>query len=56
MVFGVYVVLAGVGLLLAPNLVIGPLGFPPPQEPWIRVLGAVATVLGLYYVHAGARA
>jgi hypothetical protein len=52
-VFGVYVCLVGIGLVTLPNLVIGPLGFPPAREPWIRVLGAVAFVLGLYYVQAG---
>jgi len=52
-VFGVYVCVVGIGLVTFPNLVIGPLGFPVAQEPWIRVLGAVAFVLGLYYVQAG---
>lgn len=52
-VFGTYVVLVGAGLVIAPNAVIGPLGFPTAQEPWIRVLGVVVMVLGLYYVQAG---
>jgi hypothetical protein len=52
LVFGAYIV--GLGLLLAtaPALVVGPFGFPEPQEPWIRVLGVVVFVLGCYYAQA----
>lgn len=48
-VFGAYVVLTGVGLLVAPNLTLAPLGVAAPTEVWIRVLGALAIVLGYYY-------
>lgn len=51
--FGVYVIAASVPLILAPNLSLGLLGFPPAHEIWVRVLGLVATVLGYYYVAAG---
>jgi len=51
-VFGVYLVVAGTGFLLIPNLVLGTLGVPPTTEVWIRVLGLVVTVLGIYYVAA----
>ena len=53
LVFGAYVCIVGIGIVTFPNLVIGPLGFPVAREPWIRVLGTVAFVLGLYYVQAG---
>jgi len=51
--FGVYVVLVGIGLVSFPNPMLGPLGFPAAQEPWVRVLGVVVFVLGLYYTQAG---
>ena len=51
-VFGLYIVALGILLIALPNLVIGPFGFPETREPWIRVLGVVAVVLGLYYIQA----
>ena len=51
-IFGIYVVVLGVMLVVQPNLVIGPFGFPEAREPWIRVLGVVALTLGAYYVLA----
>ena len=47
--FGLYVVLTGIGLLLAPGIVLAPLGIAAPTEIWIRVVGALALVLGYYY-------
>lgn len=52
-VFGVYVVLTGIGLLLAPNAILGPFGFPPASEIWVRVLGALALIVGYYYWTCG---
>jgi hypothetical protein len=52
LIFGVYIVVVGVLLSTAPHVLLGPLGFPDPQEPWIRVLGVVVIVLGSYYVQA----
>jgi hypothetical protein len=49
--FGLYVVLTGIGLMLAPGLVLAPLGIPTPTEVWIRVVGALASVVGYYYWH-----
>jgi hypothetical protein len=51
--FGTYVALTGVGLLLSPNLVLGLFGFAPTGEIWIRVLGALALILGYYYWACG---
>jgi len=53
-VFGIYVVAAGAGLLLMPGIVLGTLGFPPAQDGWVRVVGALAIVLGAYHI-VGAR-
>ena len=52
MVFGVYLVGMGLGLVLAPNLVLGMLGFQPTVEVWPRVVGVLALVLAFYYVQA----
>lgn len=48
-VFGLYAVATGVGLVLAPALVLFPLGIAAPSEIWIRVVGALAIPLGYYY-------
>jgi len=52
LVFGVYIVILGLLLVALPNVVLGQFGFPDAREPWIRVLGVVVVVLGLYYVQA----
>ena len=52
--FGVYILLTGLGLLLTPSLILGLFGFAPTTEIWIRVLGALAIVLGYYYWACGA--
>jgi len=53
--FGIYLMTLGTGLLLAPNVMLALFGRPPTSEPWLRVVGLVALVLGTYYV-AAARA
>ncbi len=53
--FGVYCAVVGLVLVAAPNLLLGAVGLPPTGEPYIRVLGVVVLVLGLYYL-AAARA
>lgn len=51
-VFGCYLVLNAVVLALAPNLMLSTLALPPTNEPFVRVLGIVVFVLGLYYIQA----
>lgn len=51
-VFGCYLVLNAMVLAFAPNLMLSVLGLPPTNEPWLRVLGIVVFVLGLYYIQA----
>lgn len=51
-VFGIYIVAMGVLLTFVPGPTVRPFGFPEPHEPWIRVLGVVALVLGSYYIQA----
>lgn len=50
--FGLYLIAVGLGLLTAPNTVLGPLGFPPADETWLRVVGVLALVLAYYYLLA----
>jgi hypothetical protein len=52
-VFGIYVVLTGLGLTFAPALLFSPLGVPVPAEVWVRVLGVLAIVVGYYYWACG---
>jgi hypothetical protein len=51
-IFGVYLMMLGATLLLAPNLLLGVFGFAPTDEVWIRVVGMLAGILGVYYVRA----
>jgi hypothetical protein len=53
-VFGIYAVAAGAGLLLMPGLVLGTLGFPQALDGWVRVVGALAIIVGAYHI-VGAR-
>ena len=50
--FGLYLAAMGLGLLAAPNQVLAPLGFPPADESWLRVVGVLALVLAAYYLLA----
>jgi hypothetical protein len=49
-IFGIYLVLLGIVLIVTPNILLGVFGFEPTKEVWIRVLGAVVGVLGAYYI------
>jgi hypothetical protein len=51
-VFGLYLCALGGSLILAPNTLLPVFGFPSTIEVWIRVLGVVSSVLGMYYVQA----
>ena len=48
-IFGSYVLLTGATLLIAPQLLLGLFGFTATDDVWVRVVGAVAVVLGYYY-------
>ncbi len=53
MIFGCYLVLVGIGLLAAPDLALGSLGFPPVQDSsWPRVIGVLTLVIATYYLLA----
>jgi hypothetical protein len=50
--FAVYLVGMGAGLVLAPNVLLGLLGFAPVTDVWSRVVGVLALVLAFYYAQA----
>jgi hypothetical protein len=51
-VFGLYAILAGLGLVVAPAMVLGLLGFPPAADGWVRVVGVLAVCVGSYHIVA----
>ena len=52
MVFAVYLVGTGAGLVAAPNLLFSLLGLAPTTEVWPRVVGLLAWLLAFYYFQA----
>ncbi len=52
LVFGIYMVLAGLGFLADPNTALAMFGFPSTNEPWLRVVGMLMLILGYYYIQA----
>lgn len=51
-VFGLYLLVLGAGLVVAPNLILDIFEVPNTREVWIRVLGTVLIYVGVYYVQA----
>jgi hypothetical protein len=49
-VFGAYLAAAGALLLLAPGALLPLLGLPVPEDVWIRVVGLLTAILGLYFL------
>lgn len=48
--FGFYLLVTGITLTVAPNVLLSLVGMPETSEIWIRVLGSVVFTLGLGYV------
>ena len=52
-IFGLYLAVVGLGLVIAPNPFLAPLGFPAAaDESWLRVLGVLVLCLASYYCFA----
>jgi hypothetical protein len=51
-VFGIYLVVLGITLIAAPNLLLNAFGFPATNEVWIRVAGMLVLILAFYYTQA----
>ncbi|HEX7313659.1 MAG TPA: hypothetical protein VF297_07045 [Pyrinomonadaceae bacterium] len=52
LVFGIYLCVLGLVLLLAPNMLLPPFGAPPTSEVWIRLNGMFVLCLSFYYIQA----
>ena len=51
-VFGIYVIVLGVILMVIPNVLLAIFGLPATTEVWIRVMGMLVIILGYYYIRA----
>lgn len=51
-VFGLYIAVLGIVLLVAPNILLGMFGLPNTTEVWIRIVGMLVLFLGFYYTQA----
>ena len=52
MVFGVYLVVAGLSFIFIPNVVLPLFGFPETTEVWIRLAGLLTAILGMYFLYS----
>ena len=52
LVFGLYLAAVGAILLVAPNVLLVLLGFPPTNEVWIRVAGVLVIFLAYYFIRS----
>jgi len=48
-VFSIYLFVLGLILLIVPNVLLMPFGFSETTEVWVRVVGMLVLILGLYY-------
>jgi hypothetical protein len=53
-IFAIYLGVLALTLLLAPNVLLQAFRLPPTDEVWIRVVGMLAALLGVYYWVAAA--
>ncbi len=51
-IFGLYLIVFGGTVLVAPNAVLGVMGLQPTAEPWLRVAGMFMVFFGYYYCRA----
>jgi len=51
-VFGIYVILLGIILMVIPNVILSIFGIPATSEVWIRVVGMLGFLIGYYYIRA----
>jgi len=50
-VFGVYLLATGLGFVLIPNLLLPLFGFPTTTEVWVRIVGLLSAILGMYFLY-----
>ena len=49
--WGIYLTGAGLGFLLMPDLLLSVFRFSPTTEGWIRIMGLLVAILGVYYIY-----
>lgn len=47
--FYLYMIVAGAGFVLVPNVFMGLIGFPETEGVWVRALGMMTMIMGYYY-------
>jgi len=52
-VFGIYVLVMGLAVTFAPAAILALLRFPPAADEWIRMVGLLSLVVGVYDVVSG---
>ena len=52
-VYGVYLLLVSISIMILPNFVLSLLGIPSTAEVWVRVAGMLALFLAFYDIQAG---
>ena len=50
--FGIYLILLGMIVTFAPNLLLTVFGIPITTEVWVRVVGVLVFNIGIYYLYA----
>jgi uncharacterized membrane protein HdeD (DUF308 family) len=51
-VFGIYLILVGIGFLLIPNIILPFFKFRKTDEPWIRVMAVLVLIIAFFYLVA----
>ena len=49
--FSIYEIVIGIGFLFIPNVLLPLFKLPQTYEPWIRVVGVMALLIGFYHVN-----
>lgn len=52
LVWGIYEIVVGVALILVPAQLADAVGLEEPQDIWVRVLGLIVIIVGVYYLGA----
>jgi len=52
-VFGIYEIIAGLGFLFFPNLILSFLRMEKTTEPWISIVGILGILIGYYHFQIG---
>ncbi len=50
-IFGIYLLLLGIALIIIPNFILGIFNYEKTSEPWIRVVGMLLVIITPYYFY-----